>query len=352
MNDKGKTLVIVTPGFAKDESDTTCLPMQQSLVKNLNKSFPHVNVIVLALHYPYFKRTYLWFGNTVTSFDGRNRGGLFKLFFWRRLNAELKRIHQERGIDGILSFWYLECAFVANRAARKYGIRHCCWSWGQDARKNNKYASLKFLKDDELVAFSDFLQKEFEKNYGIRPATVITPGIDKKDFLLSASEKDIDIIAAGSLIPLKQYDIFINAVSELRKSIPGTKAVLIGDGPEKEKLQDLVASLGLVSNITLTGELSHPEVLQWMQRSKVFLHTSSYEGFGIVCIEALCAGAKVISFVKPMNKAIENWHIVKNKEEMVGKTLEILKTPSMEYKSVIPYTIEETVRKIAGLFSF
>lgn len=352
MSDKRKTLVILTPGFAKDESDTTCLPMQQSLIKNLNKSFPGVSIIVLALHYPYFKRTYQWFGNTVTSFDGRNRGGLFKLFFWRKLNAELKRIHQERGIDGILSFWYLECAFVANRAARKNGIRHYCWSWGQDARKNNKYASLKFLKDNELVAFSDFLQKEFEKNYGTRPANVITPGIDKKDFLMSAMEKDIDIIAAGSLIPLKQYDIFINVVSEIRKSIPGIKAVLIGDGPERKKLHDRVDALNLASNITLTGELSRPEVLQWMQRSKVFLHTSSYEGFGIVCIEALCAGAKAISFVKPMNREIENWHIVKNKEEMIGKTLEILKTPSIEYKSVIPYTIEETVQQIARLYSF
>jgi len=44
--------------------------------------------------------------------------------------------------------------------------------------------------------------------------------------------------------------------------------------------------------------LAHPELLEWMQRGKVFLHPSSYEGFGIVCIEALCSGAEVISFVK------------------------------------------------------
>lgn len=352
MSDNRKTLVILTPGFAKDESDTTCLPMQQSVIKNLNKNYPHVNVIVLALHYPYFKKTYQWFGNTVTSFDGRNRGRLFKLFFWKRLHAKLKKIHQNHGIDGILSFWYLECAFIGNRAARKYGARHYCWSWGQDAKKNNRYASLRFLRDDELVAFSDFLQKEFEKNYGIRPAHVITPGIDKKEFVKSKHEKDIDILAAGSLIPLKQYDIFINIISEIRKSVPGIKAVLIGDGPERKNLQNIIAAAGLSSTITLTGELSHPEVLQWMQRSKVFLHTSSYEGFGIVCIEALGAGARVISFVRPMNTEIENWQIVENKEEMIGKALDILKTPLIDYKSVVPYTIEETVQKIAGLFSF
>ena len=79
------------------------------------------------------------------------------------------------------------------------------------------------------------------------------------------------------------------------------KAVLIGEGPERMKLQSLITALGLQSNISLTGELSHPEVLQWMQRTKIFLHPSSYEGFGVVCIEALHAGAHVISFVKPMD---------------------------------------------------
>lgn len=352
MSDKRKTLVILTPGFAKDELDTTCLPMQQSVIKNLNKDFPHVNVIVLALHYPYIKKTYQWFGNTVISFGGRNRGGVLKLFSWRKLNAQLKSIHQDHRIDGILSFWYSECAFIGHRAAKKYGIRHYCWSWGQDAKKNNRYASLGFLKEDDLIVFSDFLQREFEKNYGIRAAHVITPGIDKKDFLFGPIEKDIDILAAGSLIPLKQYDIFINIVSEIKKSIPGIKTVLIGDGPEKKRLQDMIANLGVGPNITLKGELSHPDVLHWMQRSKVFLHTSSYEGFGVVCIEALWAGNRVISFVKPMNKEIENWHIVPNKEEMIKKALDILNTRLKEHKSIVPYTIEETVKKIADLYSF
>jgi len=127
--------------------------------------------------------------------------------------------------------------------------------------------------------------------------------------------------------------------------------VLIGDGPEKNKLQSLIKSSGLQSNITLIGELSHPEVLQWMQRTKIFLHPSSYEGFGIVCIEALYSGAEVISFVKPMHNKIENWHIVKDKEEMIQKAAEILSTSKTEYKRIVPYTIEQTVQKIAKLFS-
>ena len=105
------------------------------------------------------------------------------------------------------------------------------------------------------------------------------------------------------------------------------------------------------SNILLAGELPHAEVLHTMQRAKIFLHPSSYEGFVIVCIEALCAGADVISFVRPMHTELENWHIVKSKEEMIQKGISILQDQTKEYKSTVPYTIEETAQKMSALFS-
>lgn len=352
MNHKTKTLVILTPGFAKDESDSTCLPMQQSFIRCLNKMFPYLNIIILAFQYPYIKKTYKWHGNTVISFNGRNRGGLSKLFLFQKWNGAIKKIHKENKIDGLLSFWYTECALVGKRSAVKYNLKHYCWMWGQDAKKSNKYVLLARLRSDELVVFSDIMQDEFEKNYGVRPLHVIAPGIDVKDFSFNNKKKDTDIMAAGSLISLKRYEIFIQVIAEIRKQVPLIKAVLIGDGPEKSKLKNLIESANLQSNITLTGELPHPEVLEWMQRTKVFLHPSSYEGFGIVCIEALCSGAEVISFVKPMHTKIENWNIVATKEEMIQKTTEILTTSKTEYKSIIPYTIEQTVQKMAQLFSF
>ena len=352
MNHKTKTLVILTPGFAKDESDSTCLPMQQSFIRSLNKMIPQLNIIILAFQYPYVRKTYKWYGNTVISFNGRNRGGLSKLFLFQKWNAAIKKIHNENNIDGLLSFWYTECALTGKRFANKYKVKHYCWMWGQDAKKGNKYVSLARLKSNELIAFSDFIQNEFEKNYAVRPLHVITPGVDVSDFPFNNVDKDIDIIAAGSLIPLKQYDIFIQVVAELKKRMPFIKAVLIGGGPEKRRLENLIESANLQSNIILPGELSHPNVLQWMQRGKVFLHPSSYEGFGIVCIEALCAGAEVISFVRPMNKKIENWHIVTTKEEMIKDATKILATSEPDYKSITPYTIEQTVQKIAKLFSF
>jgi glycosyltransferase involved in cell wall biosynthesis len=249
-----------------------------------------------------------------------------------------------------LSFWYGECALVGKRFADKYNIKHFCWMWGQDAKKENSYIQKLNLPATELIVFSDFLQNEFERNHGIRPHAVVPPGIDTRQFSNLPKEKDIDLLAAGSLIPLKQYDFFIEIVTEIKKQLPNVKAMLIGNGPEKDKLHYLIKKNGLEENFTITGELSHPEVLQLMQRTKVFLHPSSYEGFGVVCIEALYAGAKVVSFVKPVNKEIRNWYIVNNKEEMKGRALEILLNVSIVYDSVIVYKINDTVKKMMTVF--
>lgn len=350
MGSDEKTLVILTPGFPENEADTSCLPMQQNLVRSLKEIYPGLNIIILSFQYPYFKKTYTWFDTTVMSFDGRNKGGWQKLLLRKKLRAALRQINDTNKITGLLSFWYGECALVGKRFSDKNSIKHFCWILGQDARKENKYPRRICPKADELIALSDFLQDEFEKNHGTRPLHVILPGTDSKQFHWDIQQKDIDVLAAGSLITLKHYEIFVVVIAEIKKQLPGIKAMLIGDGPEKSMLQTLIAKYGLQKNITLAGELPHPEVLHRMQKAKVFLHPSSYEGFGIVCIEALQAGCRVISYCKPMNQDIENWHIVKTKEEMKEKAISILNNPATIYKRVTFSSMEDVAKKVMELF--
>jgi glycosyltransferase involved in cell wall biosynthesis len=350
MNNEKKTFIILSPGFPENEADSTCLPLQQSFILSLKELYPQLEIIILSFQHPYHKIKYKWFGMEVIPFSGRNRGGLTRLLLRKKINATLDELHKTKKITGLFSFWCNECAWIGKHFGDKHGIKHCCWILGQDAKKENKYPGRLGPKPEELVALSDFLRDEFEKNHGIRPFNLVPPGIDTRQFQPLPTEKDIDILAAGSLIPLKQYDIFLQVVAEVKKQIPSVKAALIGEGPERMKLQALIKTLGLQSNMSLTGEVPHKDVLQWMTRSKIFLHTSSYEGFGVVCIEALHAGAQVISFVKPMYSAIQNWQIAGNKEDMVHKTLNILKNPATEYFRVTPYTIEDSVNKMMGLF--
>jgi hypothetical protein len=135
MNSNEKTLVILTPGFTKDEADSVCIPMQQSIVRRLKEKHPHVRIIIFAFQYPYERKIYSWHNNVVMAFGGRNKGGLEKVMLQRKLMRGLDKIHAVNPIDGLLSFWYGECAWVGKKFSDKYGIGHFCWMWGQDARR-------------------------------------------------------------------------------------------------------------------------------------------------------------------------------------------------------------------------
>jgi glycosyltransferase involved in cell wall biosynthesis len=221
---------------------------------------------------------------------------------------------------------------------------------GQDARRQNKYPRRLKPDDSELIALSDFVRDEFLKNHGITPSYTVPAAIDASEFKKYEVTKDVDILAAGSLISLKQYDVFVEIVSAIQKTLPGVKAVLIGDGPERTRLEGMVKELGLKGNLVMTGELPHKQVLDHMQRAKVFLHPSSYEGFGVVCLESLYAGAQVISFCKPMKNEIHRWHTVKRKEEMIEKAVTILRDDKFNGERILPYSIDDQAKGILKIF--
>ncbi|NNU33984.1 glycosyltransferase family 4 protein [Mucilaginibacter sp. S1162] len=220
----------------------------------------------------------------------------------------------------------------------------------RDARPGNRYVYQMMPNGDNLVALSDFIINEFKRNYGVTPKYTAPGAIDPSLFKPFTGERDIDVVGAGSLIGLKQYSVFIDIIQALKRNIPKIKAIICGNGPEMAALQIQINRLGLDGNITLTGELPHAEVLALMQRTKVFLHPSRYEGFGIVCLEALYAGAKVISFVRPMINEIPNWHIARNAADMTRMAKEVLLDADLLYYPVLPYHIADTVKIIMELY--
>jgi glycosyltransferase involved in cell wall biosynthesis len=352
MTERAKTLVILSPGFPKSEEDSTCVPAQQVFVKNLKQNFPGLNVIVLAFEYPFFSAQYGWNGVTVISFGGRNKGKLFRLINWRRVSITLRRLSKQYQLIGLLSFWMGDCAYIASAFAKRNSLKYFCWILGQDAKSGNKYFKRIKPQGESLIALSDFIAKEFYKNYSIKPAHVVPVGIDPGLFGAAPAERDIDILGAGSLIPLKQFSILVNTVSTLRNSFPDIKAVICGGGPEQELLNVMIKNLFLENNIELTGELPHASVLALMQRTKVFVHPSAYEGFGVVCPEALHAGAQVVSFVRPMDAEIKNWHFAKSKGDMVNTVHALLEDPAPDCNSVSPYMIVDTCKAMMKLFDY
>ncbi|MGZ3754312.1 MAG: glycosyltransferase [Mucilaginibacter sp.] len=351
MKSKRDTLIILTPGFPENEADTTCVPPQQIFVKALKETSPDLNIIVLTFTYPFFSRSYQWHGIQVISFGTAGNLRPMRALTGLRVWITLQRLHRQYNIIGLLSFWLGKCALTGSRFAKRYLLKHYCWLLGQDAKAGNKFVAKIRPTANELIALSDFIQREFNKNYGVTPGTVIPVGIDTSLFGPLTNDKDIDLMAAGSLIPLKQFHILLNVISRLKAEFPNIKAVLCGDGEEMQKLRDLAEALGINHHISFTGTLPHTEVLALMQRAKVFVHPSAYEGFGAVCAEALYAGAGVVSFVKPMDAAIANWHIAADGGEMAAIVHDLLiGKMAISTKEVLPYNIQENVRAMLGLF--
>ncbi len=349
MKHEEKTLVILVPGFPAGEEDCTCLPAQQRFIKSLSRNYPSLRLLILAFQYPFEKKDYRWHKHRVIAFGGRNRGGLHRRLLWRRVEKKLSSLAMEYHIIGLLCFWAGECALVGKRWAMKNDVKYICWLRGQDARKNNGY--LRRLKParDELVAISDFTRNELAIHHGIIAEHIIPGGSPEINGNTLHDKRDIDILCAGSLIPLKQYHLAIDLAKELRKEFPGLKMVICGKGPEEEPLQRKIKHDGLGDTVILTGEKKHAELAGLMKRSRLFLHPSLYEGFSGACLEALAAGATVVSLHQPMNEPIPKWFVAKSADEMIRKTAELLYAPP-DHSPVIPYPVDESARKIMALF--
>lgn len=345
------TLILLTPGFPENESDSTCLPWFQCFVRQLKSSFPGLKIIIVSLQYPFQQKEYLWEGIPVYAMGGRNRSGIAKRILRYKVSQVLNRLCKQESVSGILSLWYGEAARAGERIAVKYQIPHFCWIAGQDARAGNPFPSLLNIPEDRLIAVSDFIQEEFSKTYHVRPAYVIPFGPDSQLYQSPPPEKDIDLLAAGSLIPLKQYGIFLELVKAVQQRNPAVKAVLCGSGPEAAALQQRADELGLKHNIRFTGETPYLELLHYMQRAKLFVHPSYYEGFGCVCTEALLAGAYVIRFTQPMKKNMPNSITVPTKLEMINQSIELLEQYIVP-APVNEYPVQAMTEKLGGLFGF
>ena len=283
-------LLWITPGFPGSDDEHNCLPVLQLLALVLQKR--GVQLKIIALGYPHHTRPYSWHGMPVRSCDGRY-AHLMRFWNWRRAAGYAEAWHQEKPFDAVHSFWLGPAWVRGKKLAKRWSVPHVCTLMGQDILPSNRY--LKFLKTGDemaLTAVSHFQKDFFFQKTGITAGHVVPWGIDAPE-PMPESARDIDVIGAGSLIGLKNWDLWLETVALVSQMHPDLKAVLCGDGSEKTRLKNKATALGL--NVTFAGEMPRPEVLALMRRSKVFLHTSTYESFGFVLVEAAAHGCRLVS---------------------------------------------------------
>lgn len=335
-----KHILFLSPGFPKDESDTSCIPALQVFIKNL-QSKQLFDISVITFQYPYRRGIYLWNGCKVYAVGGRNKKGIHRFLNWQKVLKLADKIHKSNPFDQVHSFWLTECAYLGNKISEKFAIPHSCTFMGQDALPDNKYLK-KIKKLPKIITLSHFHANTLKESSGIESDNIIPWGIEEIE-IPAIQERTIDVLGVGNLIPLKAFDSFISVVNEVRQKIPYIKAQIIGEGPEMENLQKLIEINDLKQNIQLSGKLDRSEVLKRMGQSKSFLHLSKYESFGLVLIEAQEVGAKVFSTKVGIAPEVKDITIVENNADASKKIIEFL----LNKEVVLPinnYPIEDTVK--------
>lgn len=121
---------------------------------------------------------------------------------------------------------------------------------------------------------------------------------------VKSSKEKYDLIFCGRLLTHKNVDCLLKAVRFVKHDFPKVKCLIVGNGPEKNKLIKLAHKLDIHENVIFKDFLPKQEdVYAYMKSSKIFVLPSTLEGFGIVVIEAMACGLPIIGVSHKWNAA-------------------------------------------------
>lgn len=162
-------------------------------------------------------------------------------------------------------------------------------------------------KYDCIVSICDEMKEEIEKLYPNlkgKVRRIYNPFNFKNINELSQNQDDLkaeekllleeDYILAVSRLDTvqKDYDTLLNAMKKAMEQGFSKKLFIVGDGPNKKDIESLIKELDIWENVKLLGRKKNPYV--WMKNSSFFVHSSKYEGFGLVIVEAMSLKKAVI----------------------------------------------------------
>ncbi len=342
-----KRLLFITPIFPKNISEDHVVPFVSQFTKQFEK-ITDCEIDVISLMYPFTKEKYS-LGNINVYPIGSNFKPSFKQIP-HLLKAILKgrSLHKRHKYDGILCFWYRESAMVGKALCNLLQIKQVVWMHGQDINKDNKYISLLKIPHQQLVMISLQQSDFFFQNHKIRVPKIADVAVTRDLFpVFNTDERVYDVVGVGNLGALKNYSLFLDIISLLGRN--NYKIIIIGDGEEMDMLKEKSKQLGL-GNIHFLGKLTHKEVLDYLNKSKVFLHTSKSEGGATVVQEALYSGCKVVCTIALENK-LEGDHFYFNtdKEQLANQVATLLSKP-LEHKRIENFKMEDSIKIIYDSF--
>jgi glycosyltransferase involved in cell wall biosynthesis len=168
--------------------------------------------------------------------------------------------------------------------------------WISDLR--NVYRYMPFARSTyrdaaAIIAASSQVYSEFVK-YRDKLFFIPEPGIARslcsEDTRRTEAGSKLNLIFVGGLVPRKACDLALRAAaSSLKNNL--SHFTVVGDGPERNRLEQLVKSLGIENAVDFCGWLSHTEVLARLRSADVFVFPSVRDNGAGAVFEALACGA-------------------------------------------------------------
>jgi len=232
-------------------------------------------------------------------FIGMIAFSLKTLFIIKRIGAQILHIQGvSTGLGGFLAKKILKKPYVI-------------WGQGDDVysfwtfKLVQKPLSKMILNNaNGVLALTEYMKTEMSKSTK-KSIDVIPNGINLAMFenlqkgstyqRLTKKEGQNTIIFVGRLHQVKGIKYLIEAMDLVRQKRRDTRLILVGDGPEKANLAQLVEDRKLERYVTFVGKVSNEKIPEYMIVSDIFVLPSLSEGFGIVILEAMASGLPVIA---------------------------------------------------------
>jgi len=152
---------------------------------------------------------------------------------------------------------------------------------------------------DRIIANSRYsLEATVPNDYPKARQEVIYNGIDTKVYRKKKAHIKDELgcehllLSVGRLLPQKGLEYLIRALPDIEADY---HYLMMGEGPEKDKLERLVNKLGLEKRVTIMGKVSDEKKIECYSDADIFVHPSLYEPFGIVLVEAMATECAVVS---------------------------------------------------------
>ena len=202
-------------------------------------------------------------------------------------------------------------------------------------RKIEKIYNSKTLQGGSRILVSNEYTKEVIKNYyhvKNEKISIITNGTELNNFYKIKSNSK-QIVFSGAMYNHRGIDILLESVTDVIKKIPKAKFMLLGDGPEMPRLNELINKLKLTENVILKGWVDRKEIPKYLSESAIGigplrLTDVTKHALPIKVLEYMASSLPIIAIEETLPKDVlkngENGFFIKDSKELSQKIIELL----------------------------